>query len=108
MAFLDSELANSTEVYITDKGKKNIKFTGSLLKLLQRYKISFTYRKTDTEGVYIYKFQNKNGMIFTVAGKVNDFIRFAQLFVQMELVRIGTPMQLYVKGSTVEIVSVNL
>ncbi len=88
-------------------GKKTLYFKGQLGNLLKEQKISFTKRKTSTEGVYKFSFKSVYGISFITTGLSYDFPHLAKQAIQMELVRMGDKSQLYVSGVWRPTVNVN-
>ena len=88
-------------------GKKTLSFKGTLKDLLKEHNITFTKRKTETEGIFTFYFKNPNGISFKKTGTLYDFPHLAKQFIQMELVRMGDKSLLYVAGTWRSTVSVN-
>lgn len=96
------------ELHWWNMGKKTVSFKGNLGDLLKEQKISFSRRKTETDGIYIYYFKSAYDITFKVKGTINDFTHYAKQFIQMELVRMGDKSHLYVAGAWRPTVNVNL
>ena len=88
-------------------GKKTLSFKGNLGDLLKEQNISFTKRKTETEGVFKFSFKSAYGISFITTGLMHDFPHLAKQAIQMELVRMGDKSQLYVAGTWRPTVTVN-
>lgn len=101
------ELDTYCELYWWDFGIKTLSFKGCLKDLLKKNSITFTIRKTETEGIYKYNFKNCCGISFIVKGTKLDFKLYAKQFMQMVLVRMGDKAQLYVTMSWRPTVTVN-
>jgi len=99
------------ETYCTlhwwNMGKKTLSFKGELKDLLKEQKITFTKRKSEHEGLFIFIFKSAYDITFKVRGTINDFPHYAKQFIQMELVRMGDKSQLYVTGTWRSTVNVN-
>jgi hypothetical protein len=104
---MKEQLNTYCEEYWWNFGKKTLSFKGELKDLLKNHKISFTRRKTDKEGLYIFHFKSSYGITFKGRGMISDFTHFAKLFILMELVRLGDKSQLYVAYTWRPTVTVN-
>jgi len=104
---IQKELETYCELHWWNMGRKTLSFKGRLKDLLNEQKISFTKRKTDLEGIYIFKFKSPYGITFEVKCPTHDFKHNAKQMIQMELVRMGDKSQLYVSGSWRPTVNVN-
>ena len=104
---IKKELETYCELHWWNCGSKTLSFKGELKDLLKKQNITFTKRKTDTEGIFTFTFKNPYGITFKTTGLMHDFAHLAKQFIQMELVRMGDKSQLYVSGSWRPTVSVN-
>lgn len=104
--FKDS-LERYCELHWWNMGRKTLSFKGNLKDLLKDQNITFTKRKTEIEGFFNYRFKSETGIVFKVRGSGYDFAHYANQFIQMELVRMGDPSQLYVQGTFRPTVTVN-
>lgn len=104
---IKKELETYCEEHWWNMGRKTSSFKGELKDLLKEHKITFTKRKTDTEGIYTFNFKSPYGISFKTNGLISDFRHIAKQFIQMELVRMGDKSQLYVSGAWRPTVSVN-
>jgi len=104
---IKSELETYCELHWWNMGRKTLSFKGELKDLLKEQKITFTKTKTETEGIYTFKFKSAYGISFKINGLIHDFKHNAKQFIQMELVRMGDKSQLYVAGSWRPTVNVN-
>jgi len=104
---MNKELKTYCEFHWWNMGTKTLSFKGELKDLLKEQKISFTKRKSEIEGLYIFSFKNLNGITFKARGTISDFAHNAKQFIQMELVRMGDKSQLYVSGVWRPTVNVN-
>ena len=93
---IKKELETYCELHWWNMGKKTLSFKGYLKGLLENQKVTFTKKKSEINGLYIFKFKNTYGMTFEVKGQMYEFPHFAKQFVQMNLVRMGDKSQLYV------------
>ncbi len=107
MKTIKEELETYCELHWWNGGKKTLSFKGGLGDLLKEQKITFTKKKTETEGVYTFNFKSAYNITFKTRGTMNDFRHNAKQFIQMELVRMGDKSQLYVSGSWRPTVNVN-
>ncbi len=101
------ELERYCELYWWNSGKKTLEFKGQLKNLLKEQKITFTKRKSEIEGFYIFTFKSAYNITYKVRCSLYDFPHYAKQFIQMELVRMGDKSQLYVKGTYRPTVNVN-
>lgn len=104
---MKKELETYCELHWWNMGKKTLSFKGQLEGLLKEQNITFTKRKTETEGVFTFHFKSAYGISFKTTGLIHDFIHLAKQAIQMELVRMGDKSQLYVVGSWRPTVTVN-
>lgn len=104
---IKKELETYTELHWWNMGRKTLSHQGELKDLLKHHNITFSKRKTETEGVYKYNFKNPYGISFKATGTINDFTHLAKQFLQMELVRMGDKSRLYVRGCWRSSVTVN-
>ena len=107
MKNIKEELETYCELHWWNMGSKTLSFKGELRFLLINQKITFTKRKTETEGVYTYYFKSPYGITFKTTGTIQGFPHLAKQFIQMELVRMGDKSQLFVYGSWRPTVNVN-
>lgn len=107
MRQLKDELETYCELYWWNFGKKTLSFKGRLEDLLKEQKITFTKKKTETEGIYTFNFKSAYNITFKTNGTLYDFKHYAKQFIQMELVRMGDKSQLYVNGTWRPVVTVN-
>ena len=96
-----------TESYWWNMGRKTLSHKGTLKELLKSHNISYTKRKTEKEGIYIFRFTSVYGISFKTRGTINDFTHLAKQMIQMELVRMGDKSMLYVSGCWRPTVTVN-
>jgi len=96
---MTNELETYCELHWWNFGTKTLCFKGELKDLLKEHKITFTKRKTETEGIYTFYFKSAYDITFKVTGAMYDFRHYAKQFIQMELVRMGDKSQLYVSGT---------
>lgn len=104
---MKKELQTYCELHWWNMGKKTLSFKGCLGDLLKQQHISFTKRKTDVDGRFIFHFKNPFGISFKTNGTIYDFPLLAKQAIQMELVRLGDKSQLYVNGCWRPTVTVN-
>ncbi len=97
MKNLNNGLKTYCELYWWNMGKKTLSFKGELKDLLKDQKITFTKRKTETEGIYTFYFKSVHDITFKIRGPINDFSHYAKQFIQMELVRMGDKSRLHVR-----------
>ena len=107
MKNFNEELSTYSELHWWNMGSKTLSFKGELKTLLKNQKITYTIRKTDTEGLYMYYFKSAYGITFKVRGTIQDFSHCAKQFIQMELVRMGDKSKLYVNCCFRPTVNVN-
>ena len=98
MENLNTQLKTYCELHWWNMGTKTLSFKGELKDLLIEEKISYSKRKTDREGLYLFTFKNDNGITFQKRSTIDEFSFLAKQFIQMELVRLGDKSQLYVQG----------
>ena len=103
---MKNQLKTYCELHWWNMGKKTLSFKGELAELLKVQKISFTKKKTENEGIYLFSFKN-DFITFKVRASISDFGLYAKQFIQMELVRMGDKSQLYVSGVWRPTVNVN-
>ena len=96
MKDLEDALKSHCQLHWWNGGKKTLSYNGDLKGLLEAHNISFTKRKSEHEGLYIFYFKSIHGISYTIRGTINDFAHLAKQAVQMELVRMGDKSQLYV------------
>lgn len=96
-----------TELHWWNMRTKTLSFKGTLKELLKNQGISFTKRKSEHEGLYIFRFKSNYDISFKVRGSINDFPHYAKQMIQMELVRMGDKSQLHVTGCWRPRVTVN-
>lgn len=104
---MKKELETYCELHWWNFGKKTLSFKGELKDLLKNQNITFTRRKAENAGLYMFYFKNIHGITFKKRGTIQDFAHYAKQFIQMELVRMGDKSQLYVAGVWRPVVSVN-
>lgn len=104
---IKERLETYCELHWWNGGKKTLSFKGQLAGLLKAQNISFTKRKTETEGIFKFSFKSSYGISFTSTGLPHDFPHLAKQAIQMELVRMGDKSQLYVSGCWRPVVNVN-
>ena len=104
---MKNKLNTYCELHWWNMGRKTLSFKGELKDLLEEQHITYTKRKTETEGVFIYSFRNPHGITFKRKGTLYDFTLYAKQFIQMELVRMGDKSQLHVTGTWRPTVNVN-
>lgn len=105
---LKTELETYCELYWWNMGRKLLDFKGSLEDLLKSHSITFTARMNKgSKYQYLFTFKNPYGITFKTTGLFSDFRHIAKQFIQMELVRMGDPSQLFVTGSWRPVVTVN-
>ena len=107
MKNLANQLKTYCELHWWNMGKKTLSFKGELGELLKEQKISFTKKKTENEGIYLFSFKSAYNITFKVRSTIEEFPLYAKQFIQMELVRMGDKSQLYVNGCWRPIVNVN-
>ncbi len=107
MKNIETELQKYCELHWWNMGKKTLSFKGELKDLLKEEKITYTIKKTDKLGLFMFTFKNDNGITFKKRGILEDFSFLAKQFIQMELVRMGDKSQLYVSGTFRPKVNVN-
>lgn len=107
MNILKNQLDTYCELHWWNMGHKTLSFKGELRELLKTQTITFTTKKTETEGIYIFSFKNDEGLSFKKRSTIEDFTLYAKQFIQMELVRMGDKSQLYVRGAWRPVVTVN-
>jgi hypothetical protein len=107
MRTIKNELKTYCELHWWNMGKKTLSFKGELKDLLKKQGITFTKRKTEHEGIYIFYFKCSSGISFKRSAPISDFSHFAKQFIQMELVRMGDKSTLYVSGTWRTTVTVN-
>jgi hypothetical protein len=105
--YMEKELKTYCEEHWWNMDKKELSFKGELKDLLDRHNTSFTKTKTDTEGIFTFRFNNPYGITFKTNGQIHDFPHLAKQFIQMELVRMGDRSTLYVGGTWRPNVTVN-
>ncbi len=88
-------------------GSKTLSFKGELRDLLKNNNLSFTKRKTESPGYFIFHFKSAYGIKFVARGSASDLPHYAKQFIQMELVRMGDKSTLYVSNSFRSVVTVN-
>lgn len=88
-------------------GSKTPSYDGDLKGLLHNQDISYTKRKTDTEGIFKFYFKSIHGITYTKTGIIEDFVRLAKQAIQMEMVRMGDKAELTVRNCHRPTVSVN-
>ena len=93
---MKNELKTYCELHWWNMGEKSLAFKGNLGDLLKNQNITFTKRKTETDGIFTFHFKNPYGISFKTTGLIHQFTYFAKQFIQMELVRMGDKSQLYV------------
>ena len=104
---IKTELETYCILHWWNMGTKTLSFKGSLGNLLKEQHITFTKRKTETEGIFCIPFQKCYGVSYKTTGPIGDFTHLAKQAIQMELVRMGDKSQLYVGGSWRPTVTVN-
>jgi len=104
---MKKELETYCELHWWNMGSKTLSFKGELRDLLKNQKITFTKRKTEHEGLYMFSFKNTYGITFKIRGTISNFRHNAKQFIQMELVRMGDKSKLYVSGAWRPTVTVN-
>ena len=107
MRQLKKELETYCELHWWNMGSKTLSFKGNLKDLLEKQNITFTKKKTETEGIFTYTFKSSYGISFKTTGLIHDFPHLAKQFIQMELVRMGDKSQLRVNGAWRPVVNVN-
>ena len=100
-------LQNYCELHWWNGRKKTSQFKGTLKELAEKQSITYRRMKTETKGIYKYCFKNPYGVSFQRTGIEEDFPHLMKQFIQMELVRMGDPSQLYVQGVWRPTVTVN-
>ena len=98
MNTIKEQLETYCELHWWNMGKKTLSFKGQLKDLLKEQKITFTKRKTETEGIFTFHFKSAYGISFKTTGLIHDFAHLAKQFIQMELVRMGDKSKLYVSN----------
>lgn len=104
---MKKQLKTYCELYWWNMGNKTVSFKGTLKDLLEKQNITYTKRKTEHEGLYNFHFKNNYGISFKARSTIDGFPNDAKKFIQMELVRMGDPSQLYVAGTFRSTVTVN-
>ena len=104
---MKTKLETYCELYWWNMGKKTLSFKGHLGDLLKAHNITFSKKKTETNGVFIFHFKSIHGISFKKTGLMSDFTHLAKQSIQMELVRMGDKSQLYVAGAWRPTVTVN-
>ena len=96
-------------MYITwwNIGTKTLSFKGSLGNLLKEQHITFTKRKTETDGIFVFHFKSAYGISYKTRASIGNFTHLAKQAIQMELVRMGDKSQLYVNGTWRPTITVN-
>ena len=104
---ISKQLKTYCELHWWNMGRKTLSFKGQLKDLLKNQQITFTKRKTENEGIYVFYFKSAYKISWKTSGTMHDFPHFAKQFIQMELVRMGDKSQLYVSGVWRPTVNVN-
>jgi len=104
---IKKELETYCELHWWNMGRKTLSFKGELKDLLKKQDITFTKKKTDSEGIFTFTFKNTSGITFKTTDTIEGFSHKAKQFIQMELVRMGDRSQLYVAGVWRPTVTVN-
>ena len=104
---MNKQLNAQCELHWWNMGKKTLSFKGTLKDLLKKEKISFSKRKDQVSGSFIYRFKNPHGIIFKARGSENNFAHYAKQFIQMEMVRMGDKCTLRVDCDWRPTVTVN-
>ena len=107
MKILKKELETICTEHWWNMGTKTLSFKGPLKELLEKHNITFSIKKTETNGIYQYYFKSAYNITFKERGTVQDFTQIAKRFIQMELVRMGDKSTLYVPGLWRPTVTVN-
>jgi hypothetical protein len=107
MTNMKDVLKTYCELHWWNMGKKTLDFKGELKDLLKEQRITYSKRKTDKEGLYIFTFKNDYGITYKTRDTIMNFKYVAKKFIQMELVRLGDKSQLYVQGVCRPTVTVN-
>lgn len=107
MKNIKAKLETYCELHWWNMGKKTLSFKGQLGNLLKNQNITFTKRKTNIDGIFIFHFKSVYGISFKTTGSIYDFSHLAKQVIQMELVRMGDKSQLYVAGTWRPTVNVN-
>lgn len=107
METLKKELETYTTLHWWNMGTKTLSHKGTLKELLEKHSISFSRRKTDTDGIYTFNFKSVYGITYKKTGTTHDFTHLAKQMIQMDLVRMGDKSQLYVQGTWRPLVTVN-
>lgn len=100
-------LSTYCELHWWNMGTKTLSYKGDLNGLLLSQKITFTKRKTEYEGIFVFTFRNSYGIRFSTKSTLWEFTHYAKQMVQMELVRMGDKSQLYVADCWRSTVTVN-
>ena len=104
---IKTELETYCVLHWWNMGTKTLSFKGSLGNLLKEQHITFTKRKTETEGIFVFHFKSVYGISYKTRGSMDDFAHLAKQAIQMELVRMGDKSQLYVADLWRNTVTVN-
>ena len=89
---MENQLKTYCELHWWNMGKKTLYFKGELSELLKTQSITFSKKKTEDDGLYIFTFKNTY-ITFKVRAIISDFALYAKQFIQMELVRMGDKLQ---------------
>lgn len=104
---MKEKLNTYCELHWWNMDKITLSFKGDLKDLLKEHNITFTKRKTETDGIYTFYFKSAYNITYKVKSTIFDFPFHAKQFIQMELVRMGDKSQLYVSGTWRPTVNVN-
>ena len=104
---IKTELETYCILHWWNMGTKTLSFKGSLGDLLKAHHITFTKRRTEREGIFVFNFKSVYGISYKTTGPISDFTHLAKQAIQMELVRMGDKSQLYVADIWRATVTVN-
>lgn len=103
----NKQLDTYCELHWWNMGTKTLSYKGDLGGLMKDQGVVCKKYKTDREGIFTYYLSNNQGIKFKRTGTKEDFPHLVKQFIQMELVRMGDPSQLYVQGTWRPTVTVN-
>ena len=83
MKQLKKELETYCELHWWNMGSKTLSFKGELKDLLKEQRITFTKKKTDSEGIFTFTFKTDNGITFKTTDTIQGFPHKAKQFIQI-------------------------
>ena len=98
---LKKELQTYCELHWWNNGTKTSSFKGPLKDLLFSHKITFTKSKSEIEGYFYFRFKSAYDITYKVRCNISDFPNYAKQFIQMECVRMGDKITLYVNMNSI-------